>query len=104
MVELTDRRSVEQNDLMWRLLRDISTQLKWTVNGSLDYLSPDDWKDILTAGITKHQRVAQGIEGGWVLLGQRTHKMNKTEMAEFIEYIYAFGATRNPQIIWTDPK
>jgi len=95
-------RSIEQNRLMWALLTDIARQLKWPVNGYKDYLTSDDWKDILTAGMTKHQRVAQGIEGGWVLLGQRTHKMKKPEMAEFLDYIMAFGNMREPPIKWTE--
>ena len=85
------------------MLNDVAKQVKWPVNGSLDYMGADDWKDVFTAGLTKHQRVAQGIEGGWVLLGQRTHKMKKDQMGELIEYMYAFGANREPPVAWTEP-
>jgi len=87
---------------MWCRLRDIAGQLKWPVNGYSDYMTAEDWKDVLTAGLTKHQRVAQGVEGGWVLLGQRTHKMKKPEMSEFIEFILAFGAQHD--IKWSEEK
>ena len=98
-VLVDEPRTVDQNKRMWGLLHDIEKQLKWPVNGYEDYITADDWKDIVTAGMTKHQRVAQGIEGGWVLLGQRTHKLKKPEMSELIDYILAFGNQKG--INWT---
>jgi len=99
IAEIAELRSVDQNKMMWDLLGDLSEQLKWPVNGYVDYLSKDDWKDILTAGLEKEQRVAQGIDGGWVLLGQRTHRFPKDKMSELIELILEFGARHN--IRWT---
>lgn len=86
------KRSLEQNALMWALLTDIAEQKQWHVDGRLAYLTPEDWKDILSAALTKHQRVAAGIEGGFVLLGLRTSRMTVAQMAELIELILAFGA------------
>lgn len=100
MKELTDRRTAEQNKLMWALLTDISTQVEWPVNGSMVKMSPDDWKHVLTAGLVKERRVAAGIDGGFVILGQYTHKMNKAEMSELCELILAFGADKN--VKWSD--
>lgn len=96
-------RTPDQNARLRCRLRDLSRQLKWPVNGCLIYMSEEDWKDVLTAGLTKHQRLAAGIEGGWVMLGERTSKMKKPEMALLLDYIDAFGATREPQIVWSDP-
>lgn len=86
------KRSLEQNRLMWALLTDVAEQVQWHVDGRLVYLTPEDWKDILSAGLTKHQRVAAGIEGGFVLLGLRTSRMTVAQMGELLELIYAFGA------------
>lgn len=94
------KRNNDQNKKMWAMLGDVSKQIKWPVNGHESLLDPADWKDIFTAGLTKHQRVAQGIEGGWVMLGQRTHKMTKSKMAELIEYMMAFGAEHG--VTWSD--
>ena len=88
------KRSLEQNRLMWALLTDVAEQVQWHVDGRLAYLTPEDWKDILSAGLTKHQRVAAGIEGGFVLLGLRTSRMTVAQMGELLELIYAFGAQR----------
>jgi hypothetical protein len=93
-------RNFEQNKKMWAMLHDVSKQVKWPVNGAEGFLDANDWKDIFTASLTKHQRVAQGIEGGWVMLGTRTSKMSKSQMAELIEYMYAFGA--NHSVTWTE--
>lgn len=100
MQELTDRRTIEQNKLMWALLTDLANQLEWPVDGRMQRLSPDDWKHIMTAGLKRHQRVAAGIDGGFVILGQYTHKMTKAEMSELLELIYAFGAERG--VTWSE--
>lgn len=85
-------RSSEQNAAMWAMLTDISRQLEWAVNGSMARLDPEEWKHIISAGLQREQRIAQGINGGWVVLGQRTSKMTKAEMSDLLELIQAFGA------------
>lgn len=89
------KRSLSANSLMWVLLTEISEQLEWCVNGRMQKLGPEDWKDILSAGLTREQRIAQGIDGGFVLLGLRTSKMTKQQMNELIEFIYWFGTEKN---------
>lgn len=79
-------RNLQQNALMWPLLEDISRQVDWYGNR----LTADEWKDVLTAALRK-EKVVPGINGGFVVLGQRTSKMGKREFGELIELIYAFG-------------
>lgn len=93
-------RTVEQNKLMWALLSDLANQLSWPVNGVMSRLSPDDWKHVVSAGLKRERRIAQGLDGGFVILGQYTHKMSKAEMSELIELIYAFGAQHG--VIWSE--
>jgi hypothetical protein len=81
-------RSLEQNAAMWAALTDISEQVVW--HGQK--LTPEDWKHVLTAGLKREQRVAPGIGGGFVVLGQSTRKMTKSEFSELLEFCYAFGA------------
>lgn len=85
-------RSGEQSAKMWAMLGDISKQVQWNVDGKLQLVDKESWKEILSAGLTKTQRVAQGIDGGFVLLGSRTSKMGVKQMAELIEFIQWFGA------------
>lgn len=93
-------RTLEQNDLMWALLTDVSRQVDWPVDGRMQRLSPEDWKHVISAGLKREQRVAQGIDGGFVILGQRTSRMTKREMSDLVELIYAFGGERD--VVWSE--
>lgn len=95
------RRTAEQNNLMWSYLTDLANQVQWPVDGKLQHLSPNDWKEITTAGLRKEQRIAQGIDGGFVMLGTRTSRLTISEMSELIEFIQWFGNTRMPRVKWT---
>lgn len=87
-------RSSAQNALFWSCMTDISRQVEWMVDGRMVKLDPEEWKEILSAGLKKTQRVAAGVEGGFVMLGQRTSRMTVAQMAELIELAHAFGAQR----------
>lgn len=80
-------RSGSQNRLMWALLTDLSIQVNW----HSQKLTPENWKDIVTAGLKK-QDVVPGLDGGFVVLGTSTRRMTKLEMNELIEFIYYVGA------------
>ena len=88
-------RTLEANALMWVLLQAFSDQLKWPVNGKLVSLTTEEWKDVLTAGFESQTvRLAQGLDGGVVMLGRRTSLYGKAKMAEFIEFILSVGIER----------
>lgn len=92
-VEIRERtRTLDQNALMWELLTTLSTGLKWPVNGKIETLTPEEWKDILSASLDQENRIAQGIRGGFVMIGKRTSKMTVRQMTDLIELIYSFGA------------
>lgn len=80
-------RSLEQNALLWSLLTEISAQVVWHGKKHTE----EEWKDLFTAAI-KRQESAPGIDGGFVVFGQRTSKMTKAELSDLVEFIYAFGA------------
>jgi hypothetical protein len=92
-------RNLEQNALLWVLLTAFSEQLRWPVNGAMVRLSPEDWKTLLTAAYRREsQRVAQGIDGGMVMLGMSTSKLGKREFAELIEFIHSVAADRGVEL------
>ena len=95
-------RSWEQNERMWAMLTDLSDQVQWPVNGLMKYIGKEDWKHVLTAGLEQGQRIAQGIEGGFVVLGISTSRMSKKRMSALIELAQFFGDQRG--VKWTDPK
>jgi len=80
-------RSLEQNSLMWPLLDCLAKQVVWYGVK----LSSEDWKDLLTASLRK-QRTVPGIDGGFVVFGERTKTYSKADFSELLELIYAFGA------------
>ena len=99
-VEITPRtRTLAQNDMMWSILTDISRQVDFVVNGALVKVEPEEVKDILTASLRRETRMAMGIDGGMVLLGQRTSKMTVRQMTDLIDLAYAFGNERG--VLWS---
>lgn len=88
------KRTLAQNALMWSMLTDIAKQIQWSVDGRLQYMEPEEWKDILTAALKQELRVAAGLYGGIVLLGRRTRSMTIKDMSELIELMNVFGAER----------
>jgi len=92
--------TLEQRAKMWAMLRDISRQVKWEINGHLDYMSDEDWKDTLTAGMQNELRIAKGLRGGFVSLGVRTSEQSKRWLSQFIEFLYAFGADHD--VVWSE--
>jgi hypothetical protein len=84
-----DTRTQAQNRLMWAMLNDVARQVDW--HGQK--LSPEDWKNVFSASLTR-QRVVPALDGGFVVLGKSTSKMTKPEMTELCELIQAFGSER----------
>lgn len=95
------RRTEAQNNLLWSRLSDLASQVPWTVDGKLQNISPNDWKDICTAGLRKEQRIAAGIEGGFVVLGARTSRMTVGQMKDLLDFIEYVGDSRDPKVKWT---
>ena len=104
------KRNSESNALMWVLLHDLSKQVGWKrarwrgdrciEDGAYvllrDHpdaarLTDEDFKDIITATISKPRMVA-GMDGGLVALGLRTSSMSQRQMGEVIERAYAWGS------------
>lgn len=65
-----ETRTQAQNRLMWPLLTEFSKQLEWPINGQMVEMTPDDWKDVLSAAFRGESvRLAMGLNGGVVMLG-----------------------------------
>jgi hypothetical protein len=75
-------RTDAQNRLQWPILQEFAKQLEWPVNGQFVKMTPDDWKDVLTAAFNQESvRLAMGLNGGVVMLGQRTSKFSKPKFS-----------------------
>ena len=88
-----ETRSLAQNNLMWSCLTDLSTQLQWCGKK----MTPEGWKDFITAHIDG-QDIVPNMDGtGFVTIGRgkSTSQMTIKEMTEVIELCHAFGADKN---------
>lgn len=89
------KRTLPQNSKMWAMLGDVSKQRQLCVNGVMVWADADDWKQVFTGALTQENRIASGINGGLVFLGQRTSKMDKKAMADLITLMQAYGDENN---------
>lgn len=81
-------RTEAQNAAMWPVLRSWAQHKKWCVNGELQYLNEWEWKDILTAAFLQETvRMAEGLNGGLVMLGAKTHKFSGKRFSEFLQFL-----------------
>lgn len=88
-------RTLDQNAAQWPYLDAFSKQLKWPVNGAMVVMTPEEWKDVLTAAFQGETvRLAMGLAGGVVMLGLRTSKMGKRRFSEWLEFLIATAALR----------
>ena len=88
-------RNNDQNAKLHAMCRDVSKQMKW--DG--ERLDTEDWKRIFTAGWMKATertvKLVRSLDGNdFVPIFQRTSRLSTKEMAELIEFIYAWGADK----------
>jgi len=83
-------RSLEANAAQWPILAAFSKQKQWPVNGKLETLTADEWKHVLSAAFEKENvRLAQGLDGGVVMLGGRTSKFGKKKFSDWLDFLNA---------------
>lgn len=82
-----NRRTVDQNSLMWRLLTVLARDLEW--HGQK--YTAEDWKDYMMHAL-RRARWMPSEDGGMIPVGLRTSDNTKEEQSDLIEFLYAFGA------------
>lgn len=84
-------RTLDQNAAQWPILDAFSKQRQWTVGAELCWLTPEEWKDVLTAAFEKETRprLALGLDGGVVMLGRRTSNYGKKRFSEWLDFLNA---------------
>lgn len=88
VVKVTEpTRNLEQNAALWAKLEEVSNSVEWYGNK----LTPEEWKTVFTAALKK-EKVVPGINGGFVVLGQSTSRMGKSEFSDLLELINSFMA------------
>lgn len=97
------KRSLPQNDRMWAMLTELATQLRW--HGQR--LTADDWKlvmlDALRRETSQQLRIVPNTDGtGFVNLSTSSSDLDKGEMTDLIELMFAFGAKHG--VVFADDK
>ena len=84
-------RTEDQNSAQWPILNAWAAQREWPVNGVMCKLTPEEFKDILTAAFEgdTNPRIASGLNGGVVMLGRRTRRYGKKRFAEWLDWLNA---------------
>lgn len=94
-----DKRTDDQNRLLWPLLQAIAKQVKW--HGLT--LTDEDFKTLFVDALNRETRMVPNIDGnGFVALGRSTSKLTVGEFSDLIELIMAFGAREN--VTFFDPQ
>jgi len=92
-------RNLAQNAAQWPILQAFADQLLWPVNGAMTKLTPEEWKDVLSAAFHgEHVRLAQGLHGGVVMLGMRTSKMSMRDFSAWLEFLHMVAAERGIEV------
>jgi hypothetical protein len=81
-------RNLEQNAAQWPILQAFADQLQWPINGRMEWLKPDEWKDVLTSAFDRESvRVAMGLD-----------TMGKGKFSEWLEFLRATAALRDVDV------
>lgn len=100
LVEIkADTRTIAQNRSQWQILAAFAKQLSWPINGAMQFISAEDWKDILTAAYRQEMtRIAQGFDGGVVMMGHRTREFSKEEWPEWMAFLNWAAAEKGVKV------
>lgn len=95
-------RSLEQNAAQFPFLQGFAEQLLWPVNGIKTRITALEYKDILTAAYENdvNPRLAEGYEGGTVMLGRRTSEYDKEKFSEWLEWLKAAAALKGIEPVY----
>lgn len=92
-----ERRSNDQNSLMWALLSDIS---RAKPEGRTH--TPEVWKNLFLHACGHAVQFEMGLNGQPFPVGFRSSRLTKAQMSELLECLYEYGGRHG--IRWTDER
>lgn len=90
-------RTTDQNAKMWAMLSDIS---RAKPQGRCH--TTEVWKTLFMHACGHAVQFETGLNGQPFPTGFRSSKLTKSQMADLIEFIYAYGAEH--EVAWTEPE
>ena len=91
------KRTIPQNDKMWAMLSDVSRSKP----GGRKH-TPDVWKALFMNACGWECSFEMGLDGRPFPLGFRSSKLTKSQMADLITFIQAWGDENG--VAWSDEK
>ena len=85
-------RTADQNAAQWPYLEAFAKQKQLCLNGVNQWVTKEDWKDVLTGCWKGEMRVAT-FDGKMIMLPQRTSRMGKKAFSTWLEFLIAMAAT-----------
>lgn len=83
------KRTVAQNDRMWAMLTDISTQKKHCGR----HYTPDQWKVLFMHACGREVQFIPSLDNStFIPWGQSSSDLSKGEMIALIDFMHAWGA------------
>lgn len=96
-------RTLEQNAAQWPYLAGFAAQKQLCINGVMQWVTDEDWKDVLTAVYGGELRMAM-FDGKVIMLPQRTSKMGKKVFGEWMDFLIAMAAQSGVEPIYKSEK
>ena len=96
-------RSLEQNAAQWPYLQGFAEQKQLCINGVMQWVTADDWKDVLTGCFHGEMRMA-AFDGKVIMLPQRTSQMGKRVFSIWMEFLVAMAAQSGVEPIYKNER
>ncbi len=96
-------RTLDQNAAQWPYLAGFAAQKQLCLNGAMEWVTDDDWKDVLTAVWKGETRMA-AFDGKVIMLPQRTSKMGKKVFSDWMEFLVAMAAQSGVEPIYKSER
>ena len=90
-------RTLDQNAAQWPYLEAFAKQKQLCINGQMQWVTADDWKDVLTGCWNGEMRMA-AFDGKVIMLPQRTSKMGKGAFSTWLEFLIAMSVTSGVEV------
>ena len=96
-------RSLDQNAAQWPYLAGFSEQKQLCINGVMQWVTDEDWKDVLTGCWQGEMRMAV-FDGRVIMLPQRTSKMGKKVFSDWMEFLVAMAAQSDVEPVYKSAR
>lgn len=92
-------RTLDQNAAQWPYLAGFAAQKQLCINGVMQFVTVDDWKDVLTGCYHGETRMA-AFDGKVIMLPQRTSQMGKRVFSDWMSFLVAMAAQSGVEPIY----